>query len=163
MEISPLTLSQRLFATFVGLALAIFVLRLVRRQRLDIALSVWWALASAGIIVFAWFDRPIIALAARISLKMSSVLLVSGNLFILFTCLHISSVITRLSQQNRRIAQNITVNSANRLEQHLAHTQSSLASKAVLGDRCIYEASCCKKQVQSKEFYGHEDIERKNK
>jgi hypothetical protein len=106
----PLTLLHKIAATILACVLFIIVLRLVRRKRLDTALSVWWIATSLAIIALAWSDRPLRLLALRMTLEVSSVILVSGILFLLFTCLHMSASITKLSQQIRQIGQVMALN-----------------------------------------------------
>jgi len=108
--VPPLTLTHRIIASIVGGLLLILVLRLIRRRRLDTALSVWWIAAGIGIIVLAWCDGPLMSLATKAGFsEIRSLLLVAGLLFVLFTCLHMSATITRLSSQVRKIGQAVAL------------------------------------------------------
>ena len=106
----PLALTHKIIATIVGGLFFIIVLRLIRRRRLAVSLSIWWMIAGLMIIVLAWSDRLLRSLASHIALELSSVLLIGGMMFLLFTCLHMSVSITKLSQQIRQICQVIALN-----------------------------------------------------
>lgn len=120
----PLSLLHRIAATILGCVLFVIVLRLTHRKRLDTALSVWWMVAGLIIIFLAWCDKALRLVAVRMTLEVSSIILVGGILFLLFTCLHMSASITRLSQQIRQISQSIALNNAKKPDGN-KHTESS--------------------------------------
>ena len=132
-----LTLLHKIVATVLGCAFFIIVLRLVRRKRLDTALSVWWIAASLVIIALAWCDKSLRLLALRMALEISSVMLVSGIFYLLFTCLHMSASITRLSQQIRQIGQVIALNNIQKSRKRLTNKQTDQKPEHNSKSNCV--------------------------
>jgi len=137
----PLTILHKIAATILACVLFIIVLRLIRRKRLDTALSVWWITAGSAIIVLAWCDKLLRSLASRMGLEVSSVILVGGILFLLFTCLHMSASITKLSQQIRQIGQVIALNNVKKPHNHKENNQLNQRQKIKRQKNCTCQNS----------------------
>ena len=135
----PLTLLHRIAATILACALFVIVLRLIRRKHLDTALSVWWIAAGLAIIALAWCDKTLKLLALRMALEVSSVILVTGILFLLITCLHMSASITKLSQQIRQIGQVMALNNIQKSRKHLTNKQTDQKPEQNSKSNCIYQ------------------------
>ncbi len=95
----------------IGSALALlFVLELVRERRLREEYSLLW-LATAGVLLILSLSRPLLdVLATAIGIFYPpSALFVVALLFVLAILMHFSMVITRLTQENKEIAQQIAL------------------------------------------------------
>jgi hypothetical protein len=91
-------------------ALLISVLELVRRRRLREQYSILWLLTSLVVLVLA-SNRTLLDLLAR-SMKIAyppSALFVIGFGFLLLITLHFSTVISRLTQENESLAQEMAI------------------------------------------------------
>lgn len=95
----------------IGSVLALlFVLELVRRRRLREEYSLLW-LATALVVLVLSLSRPLLdVLATAIGIFYPpSALFVVALLFVLAILMHFSMVITRLTQENKEIAQQIAL------------------------------------------------------
>lgn len=95
----------------IGSVLAlVFVLELVRQRRLREEYSLLW-LATAGVVLILSLSRPlldVLASAVGIFYPPSALFLVA-LLFVLVILMHFSMVITRLTQENKEVAQQIAL------------------------------------------------------
>ena len=93
-----------------SLAVLLFVLELVRERRLREEYSLLW-LVTASVLLILSLSRPLLdVLAAAIGIFYPpSALFVVAVLFILAILMHFSIVITRLTQENKEIAQQIAL------------------------------------------------------
>ncbi len=93
-----------------SLAVLLFVLELVRERRLREEYSLLW-LMTASVLLILSLSRPLLdVLAAAIGIFYPpSALFVVAVLFILAILMHFSIVITRLTQENKEIAQQIAL------------------------------------------------------
>ncbi len=110
-----MTPTQRTFAILTSVATLLFILELVRRRRLKEEYSWLWILTTAGMIALSawyglieWLTRRIGAVTA------TTTLFLFGLLFLLLISVHFSTVISRLSQQIRRLTQEMAILSAER-------------------------------------------------
>lgn len=101
-------------ATIFGIASAIgtlaFVLELVRRRKLREEYSLLWIGTGIGLLVLAT-NRPLLdSLAAAVGIFYPpSALFVIAIVFMLLIMLHFSTVLTRLTQENKEIAQQMAL------------------------------------------------------
>jgi hypothetical protein len=88
----------------------IFVLEMVRRRRLREEYSLLW-LATAAVLLLLSLSRPLLdVLASAIGIFYPpSALFVVAVLFVLAILMHFSMVITRLTQENKEIAQQVAL------------------------------------------------------
>ena len=99
---------QIIFTTLASLAAFLLVLELVRRQTLREEYSLLWlGTAFAMIILSAWRDllhgiSDLVGIAYPPNL-----LFLMASLFMAFLLLYFSTVITRLTQENKEIAQEV--------------------------------------------------------
>ncbi len=126
-----------LFGVAGSAAMLLFVLELVRRRRLREEYSLLW-LATAVVLIVLSASRPLLdALATAIGIfyPPSALFLVALG-FMLFILLHFSTVLTRLAQENKDIAQQIALlrfeleqaraqQSASRVDQHIGKREES--------------------------------------
>jgi hypothetical protein len=91
-------------------AILVLVIELVRRGRLKERYSLLWLLASIVMLVFA-FSRGLLETASHLLgiLYPPSFLFLIAFFFLLLITLHFSTVISRLSEQNKRLAQEIAL------------------------------------------------------
>ena len=93
-----------------SVAALVLVLELVRRRRLREEYSlIWIATAFAMLLVSAWRDL-LHTLAASIGVAYPpNLLFLLATLFLLLMLLYFSTVITRLAQENKEIAQEVAL------------------------------------------------------
>ena len=93
-----------------SVAVLVFVLELVRQRRLREEYSLLW-LATAIVVLILSLSRPlleVLASAVGIFYPPSALFLVA-LLFVLAILMHFSIVITRLTQENKEVAQQIAL------------------------------------------------------
>lgn len=110
-----MTPTQRIFAMVASVATLAFILELVRRRRLKEEYSWLWITTGVGMAVLsAWYG-----LIERIThligaVTVTTTLFLFGLLFLLVISVHVTTVISKLTQQVRRLAQEIAILSAER-------------------------------------------------
>lgn len=88
--------------------LFVFVLELVRRRRLGEPYAILWLAASVVLLVLSIFDELLDSLADAVGIRTpANALFVVGFGFVLILLLSFSSVISRLSRENKLLAQEI--------------------------------------------------------
>lgn len=99
-----------IFGLVGSIGALLFVLELVRRRRLREEYSLLW-LATALVLLILSVSRPLLdVLASAIGIFYPpSALFVVAVVFVLFILLHFSTVITRLSQENKDVAQRLAL------------------------------------------------------
>jgi hypothetical protein len=116
----------------IGSAAAlVFVLELVRRRRLREEYSLLW-LATAGVLLVLSLSRPlldVLATAVGIFYPPSALFLVA-LLFVLAILMHFSMVITRLTQENKEVAQQIALLRHELKRRDSAHPQADEGQNA---------------------------------
>lgn len=93
-----------------SVAALIFIVELVRQRRLREEYSLLW-LATGAVLFILSLSRPLLdVLAAFIGIVYPpSALFVVAVMFVLLILLHFSTVITRLTQENKEIAQQVAI------------------------------------------------------
>jgi hypothetical protein len=94
----------------VAISLALIVLELVRRRRLQERYSLLWLAICVVVLVFSIWQSALIKLSTSLGIKYppnALFLLAAG--FFLVLLLHYSTVISRLSAQNIRLAQRVAL------------------------------------------------------
>lgn len=99
-----------LFGVLSAVGTLVFVLELVRRRKLREEYSLLW-LGTAVVLLILATSRPLLdALAATIGIFYPpSALFLVAIVFVLVLLLHFSTVLTRLSQENKEIAQQMAL------------------------------------------------------
>ena len=88
--------------------LFVFVLELVRRRRLGEPYAILWLLASAVLLVLSVFDGLLDELAELVGIQTpANALFAVGFGFIMVLLLAFSSVVSRLSRENKLMAQEL--------------------------------------------------------
>ncbi len=104
-------IDRTMIVGLIGSAAALlFVLEMVRRRRLREEYSLLW-LATALVLLVLSLSRPLLdVLANAIGIFYPpSALFVVAMMFVLVILLHFSMVITRLTQENKEIAQQVAI------------------------------------------------------
>ncbi len=110
-----MTQNQRIFAIIAALGTLLFILELVRRRRLKEEYSWLWILTSMTMIVLVSWYGLIEHISSLIGAVLpTTTLFIFALLFLLLISVHFSTVISRLSQQIRRLTQELAILSAER-------------------------------------------------
>ncbi len=117
--------------TIIGLILSVsallFVLELVRRRRLREDYSLLW-LGTAVVLIALTAFRPLLdqfAALLGVVTYPPAALFVVAILFVLFLLLHFSTVLTKLTRENRETAQQMAI-----LRWELSQTRKQLAARS---------------------------------
>jgi hypothetical protein len=98
----------QIFAIVGSALLFFFVLELVRRRRLGEPYAILWLVASAVLLVLSVWDDLLSSLADLVGIQTpANALFVVGFGFVLVLLLSFSSVISRLSRENKLLAQEV--------------------------------------------------------
>lgn len=112
-----MTPSQRIFAIVTSVATLLAILELVRRRKLKEEYSWLWILTAAGMVALSvWFR--LIEWLTRLTgaVTPTTTLFVFGLLFLLLISVHFSTVLSRVTQQVRRLTQELAILTAERDE-----------------------------------------------
>jgi len=110
-----MTQTQRIFALVASLGTLLFILELVRRRRLREEYSWLWILTSGSMILLVAFYGVIEWISGLIGAVLpTTTLFLFALLFLLLLSVHFSTVISRLTQQVRRLTQELAILSAER-------------------------------------------------
>jgi hypothetical protein len=100
-----------LFGVAASIAAILFILELVRRRKLREDYSLLW-LATGVVLLLLSLSRPLLdAIAALLGVVTypPAAFFAVAILFVLFILLHYSVVLTRLSRENKQIAQQMAI------------------------------------------------------
>lgn len=114
-----------LFGILSAVGTLVLVLELVRRRKLREEYSLLWLGTAISLLVLAT-SRPILDILASLIgiFYPPSALFLVAIVFMLLILLHFSTVLTRLTQENKEIAQQMAL-----LRQQLRETQDALEQK----------------------------------
>lgn len=100
----------QLIAALLAVAVVLVVFELVRRRRLSEEFSLLWVVASVGAAVLAlWTDFLTAVTRAIGALYETSTIFFFGLLFVMVMLLYYAVKLTRLSQEARRLAQDVAL------------------------------------------------------
>lgn len=86
------------------------ILELVRRRHLREEYSLLWLATAVVMLVLGLWREPLHILAAAVGIAYApNLLFLLAALFLLFIQLHLSTVITKLTQENKEIAQQVAL------------------------------------------------------
>jgi hypothetical protein len=107
--------TQRVFAVLTSVGTLFLILELVRRRRLKEEYS-WLWLATTGVMLTlsAWYGLIEWITHAIGAVTVTTTLFLFGLLFLLLISVHFSTVISRLTQQVRRLTQELAILSMER-------------------------------------------------
>ena len=120
-----------IFGLIAGIGALLFVLELVRRRKLKEEYSLLW-LATAVVLIILSVSRPLLdTLASLVGIFYPpSALFLVAMILVLFILLHFSSVITRLTQENKENAQQLAL-----LKWQLEQIKKDLAARPQNADK----------------------------
>jgi hypothetical protein len=99
---------QRIVVIAVAVLVVVVVLELIRRRRLMERYALLWLIATVFLLAMAAWQRPLTALASAIGIYyFPSALFAAAFCFILVLLVHFSLTISRLSDQNKLLAQRL--------------------------------------------------------
>jgi hypothetical protein len=110
-----MTPTQHAFAIAISLVSLVVIIELVRRRKLKEEYSFLWILTAVGMLVLSsWFG--LVEWITRLSgaVTPTTTLFIFGLFFLLLISVHFSTVISRLTSQVRRLAQEMAILSAER-------------------------------------------------
>lgn len=115
--------TQRIFAIVTSLGTLFLILELVRRRRLKEEYSwLWLATTAVMLTLSSWYGLIEAITRAIGAVTVTTTLFVFGLLFLLLISVHFSIVISRLTQQVRRLTQELAILSVERDRQALEAT-----------------------------------------
>lgn len=99
-----------IFGLIASVAVLVFIVEMVRQRRLREEYSLLW-LITAGVLIVLSLSRPLLDVLANLIgiFYPPSALFVVAVIFVLLILLHFSMVITRLTQENKEIAQQVAL------------------------------------------------------
>ncbi len=101
---------QKIFALIAAIALCIFIVEMVRRRKLREEYSWLWLITSLGIIILViWYDLLVFITEMIGAVLPTTTLFVFGLLFLFLIALHYSVKISSLTDQVRKLAQEIAI------------------------------------------------------
>ncbi len=110
-----MTTWQHVFGVVTSIATFLGILELVRRRRLREEYSWLWILTALGMVALStWFE--LIETLTRLigAANANTTLFIIGLLFLLLISVHYSTVLSRLTQQVRRLTQEMAILTAER-------------------------------------------------
>lgn len=112
------------FGLAASMAALAFIIELVRQRRLKEEYSLLW-LATAAVLLVLSVSRPLLDVLANVVgiFYPPSALFLVAMVFVMFILLHFSTVVTRLSQENKETAQQLAL-----LRWQLEQAQKTLAA-----------------------------------
>ena len=114
-----------LFGLLASVGALIFIIELVRQRKLREDYSLLW-LATAIVLIILSLSRPLldqIAVMLGVITYPPAALFLVAIIFMLFILLHFSTVVTKLSRENKEIAQEMAI-----LRWELSQTKKALES-----------------------------------
>ena len=105
-----MTVRVSVFAAIAALLLLVVIFELIRSRRLHERYAIMWLLTGSVILVLAVWRDALGTLAGWVGIAYPpSALFVLASLFILIVLLHYSTVISKLADQNRILAQRLAL------------------------------------------------------
>ena len=93
----------------VSILLLVIVFELIRRGWLKEQYSLLWLLSGVIILIFSIFPNLLMIISKAIGLYYLTTLFVISFLFLLLIVLHFSTVISRLSERNKELTQELSI------------------------------------------------------
>ena len=93
----------------VSILLLVFVFELIRRGRLKEEYSLLWLLSGVVILIFSIFPNLLDIMSRAMGMYYLTALFVVSFLFLLLIVLQFSTVLSRLSERNRDLTQELSI------------------------------------------------------
>jgi len=102
------TIRAQIFSIAIGLALFLIIMTLVRRKRLQEEASLLWLAAGVLMVLIPVWKEGFFWLSRTLGIQnAASAIFLLGFVFVLLVLLHLSVIASRLTEQNRDVAQAI--------------------------------------------------------
>jgi hypothetical protein len=112
-----MTLNQRIFAIAISVVTFLAILELVRRRKLKEEYSWLWIITAIGMILLStWYGLVEWLTHLSGAVTPTTTLFIFGLVFLLLISVHFSTVLSRVTQQVRRLTQEMAILSAERDE-----------------------------------------------
>ena len=102
-------LKMQIIIGAVIILLLVIVFELIRRRRLKEEYSLLWLLSGVVILTFSIFPNLLLIISQALGMFYLTVLLVISFLFLLLIVLHFSTVLSRLSERNKELTQELSI------------------------------------------------------
>jgi len=102
-------LKMQIIIGAVSILLLVIVFELIRRGRLKEEYSLLWLLSGVVILTFSIFPNLLLIISQALGMFYLTVLLVISFLFLLLIVLHFSTVLSRLSERNKELTQELSI------------------------------------------------------
>ena len=93
----------------VSILLLVIVFELIRRRRLKEEYALLWLLSGLVILIFSIFPKLLNIISRAIGMYYLTALFVISFLFLLLIVLHFSTVLSRLSERNKELTQELSI------------------------------------------------------
>jgi hypothetical protein len=93
----------------VSILLLVIVFELIRRGWLKEQYSLLWLLSGVVILIFSIFPNLLVIISNAIGMYYLTTLFVISFLFLLLIVLHFSTVLSRLSERNKELTQELSI------------------------------------------------------
>jgi len=93
----------------VSILLLVIVFELIRRRRLKEEYSLLWLLSGVVILTFSIFPNLLGIISRAMGMYYLTALFVISFLFLLLIVLHFSTVLSRLSERNKELTQELSI------------------------------------------------------
>jgi len=93
----------------VSILLLVMVFELIRRRRLKEEYSLLWLLSGVVILTFSIFPNLLSIISRAMGMYYLTALFVISFLFLLLIVLHFSTVLSRLSERNKELTQELSI------------------------------------------------------
>lgn len=105
-----LSAKAHLAAVVLSIILVVFILELVRRRRLREEYSLLWLLIGGSMFALALWAPAVTIIAKLVGIYYPpSALFLLGLIFIVILLLHLTTVISRLTENNKNLAQEVAL------------------------------------------------------
>ena len=115
-----MTQTQHAFAVLISLVTLVVIVELIRRRRLREEYSLLWIVTALGMFVLStWYGLAEWLTRLSGAVSPTTTLFIFGLVFLLLISVHFSTVLSRLTQQVRRLTQEVALLTAERDEARL--------------------------------------------
>jgi hypothetical protein len=105
-----MTTQLKILSTFIGVSLFIYIIELVRRRKLREEYAWVWLLTGLMIVILSvWYDLLLYVSVKLGGIYPSALLFLFGVLFLLFISLHQSIKISKLTDEIKKLSQELAL------------------------------------------------------
>ncbi len=105
-----MTIVSRIFSIILSLSLMLTILELIRRRKLNEKYAILWLITGAIILLLGVFNKFLLFIVGLLGIQLPiNGILFLGVFFIIVINLHLSMVVSNLSEQNKKMVQKIAL------------------------------------------------------